>query len=97
MGTSKLLLGIGIGAIVGSLATCLAKSAKGRKMRRDIHCALQEIEEDASDILYSAKDRVESASADIVNKVTGKINYVKGRVDERLHEMSKSDKSQTPE
>lgn len=97
MGTSKLLLGIGIGAIVGSLATCLAKSAKGRKMRRDIHCALQEIEEDAGEILHSAKDKIESAGADIANKVTGKINYVKGRVDERLSEMYKSDKAQTPD
>ena len=50
MENSKLLLGIGIGAIVGSLVTCFAKSAKGQKMRKDLSSSFHELEGDAEDI-----------------------------------------------
>ena len=49
MENSKLLLGIGIGAIVGSLVTCFAKSAKGQKMRKDLSSSFHELEGDAED------------------------------------------------
>ena len=88
MENSKLLLGIGLGAIVGSLVTCFAKSAKGQKMRKDLSSSFHELEGDAEDILCSAKEKAQSTGQAIANKVTGKYNYAKGRVEEKLNNLS---------
>ena len=87
MGNSKLFVGLGLGALIGGVVTYLASTSKGKKMRRDICNSIHEIEEDAADMLYTAKDKVENAGNSLVNKVSNKYNYAKGRVDEKISEM----------
>lgn len=77
MGNGKLLLGLGLGAIIGSLATCFAHSSRGKKMRSDLCSAIHELEDDANGTLSAVKD-----------KVINKVNYAKGRVDEKIDRLT---------
>lgn len=88
MGNSKLLLGIGIGALLGSLATCFAKSAKGRKMKKDLYDSFHELEDDAASVLISAKEKAIDTGTQIADKVSGKYNSAKGKVSEKLNDLS---------
>lgn len=77
MGNGKLLLGLGLGAIIGSLATCFVHSSRGKKMKNDLCNAIHELEEDADGTLSAVK-----------NKVVNKVNYAKGRVDEKIDRLT---------
>lgn len=81
-GNSKLLLGLGLGAIIGGVLGYLANSSKGRKMRRDACCAAQEIEEDAYALLSAAKDKAEKAGTKLVNKAADKVEAAREKVNE---------------
>ncbi len=88
MGTGKVLLSMTLGAILGSMATNFAKSEKGRKMKNDLYDSLHELGGDAENILSSAKSKAENVGHTLANKVTGKYNYAKGRVDEKMNNWS---------
>lgn len=81
MGSGKLLLGLGIGAVIGGVLGYLANSSKGRKMRMDMCCAAQEIEEDAYEMIAAAKQKAEKAGEKLVNKTADKIEKARQKVD----------------
>lgn len=88
MGNSKLLLGIGIGAVLGSLATCFAKSVKGRKMKKDIYDSFHELEGDAASMLLSAKEKAINTGSQIADRVNDTYHNAKGKVGDKLNDLS---------
>ena len=93
MGNSKMFVGLGLGVLIGGIVTYLASTSKGRKMRRDICNSIHEIEEDAADMIGTAKEKVETTGNALANKVSSKYNYAKGKVDEKLNEMAEKAQS----
>ncbi len=80
--SSKLLLGLGIGTVVGGLLGFMANSCKGRKLRHDLYCAAQELESDAEQMVGAAKAKAEKAGAAVVGKVADKAEVAKEKVNE---------------
>ena len=66
MNNGKFFAGLALGALVGSALSCFAHSNRGRKLRRDVYDAIQDLQEDAKDLaclLYtspSSRDRTRS-------------------------------------
>lgn len=77
-----------LGVVVGCMATCFAKSEKGKKMKSDLCHSLHEMGNNAEDMLSSAKEKAEDVGHTLANKVSGKYNYAKGRVDEKMNDWS---------
>lgn len=82
MGNSKLMLGLGLGAIIGGVVTYLAGTRKGRKLRSDVCCALHEIGDDAEELVYAAKDKAEQIGHKVASKVANKTEAAKEKFNE---------------
>ena len=46
MNNGKFFAGLALGALVGSALSCFAHSNRGRKLRRDVYDAIQDLQED---------------------------------------------------
>ena len=55
MNNGKFFAGLALGALVGSALSCFAHSNRGRKLRRDVYDAIQDLQEDAKDLAHHAK------------------------------------------
>ena len=64
MNNGKFFAGLALGALVGSALSCFAHSNRGRKLRRDVYDAIQDLQEDAKDLAHHAKHKAEQVSSD---------------------------------
>ena len=55
MNNGKFFAGLALGALVGSALSCFAHSNRGRKLRRDVYDAIQDLQEDAKDLAHHDK------------------------------------------
>lgn len=78
---SKLWLGLGVGAAIGTLVYHFARTDKARKLRNDVCCALHEIEEDAESMLVDAKVKAAKAGSTLAGKVADKAVGLKEKLD----------------
>jgi len=78
MNNGKFFAGLALGALVGSALSCFAHSNRGRKLRRDVYDAIQDLQEDAKDLAHHAKHKAEEVSSEVAGKVGEKVEEVKG-------------------
>lgn len=88
MGNGKLLLGLGLGAVIGGVLGYLANTSKGRKMRTDMCCAAHEIEEDAYEMIAAAKQKAEKAGEKLMNKTAEKMGKARQKMDSVLEKVN---------
>ena len=69
MNNGKFFAGLALGALVGSALSCFAHSNRGRKLRRDVYDAIQDLQEDAKDLAHHAKHKAEQVSSEVAGKV----------------------------
>ena len=69
MNNGKFFAGLALGALVGSALSCFAHSNRGRKLRRDVYDAIQDLQEDAKDLAHHAKHKAEEVSSEVAGKV----------------------------
>lgn len=79
MNNGKFFAGLALGALVGSALSCFAHSNRGRKLRRDVYDAIQDLQEDAKDLAHHAKHKAEEVSSEVAGKVGEKVEEVKGK------------------
>ena len=77
MNNGKFFAGLALGALVGSALSCFAHSNRGRKLRRDVYDAIQDLQEDAKDLAHHAKHKAEEVSSEVAGKVGEKVEEVK--------------------
>lgn len=82
MNNGKFFAGLALGALVGSALSCFAHSNRGRKLRRDVYDAIQDLQEDAKDLDHHAKHKAEQVSSEVAGKVGEKVEEVKGKIHE---------------
>ena len=82
MNNGKFFAGLALGALVGSALSCFAHSNRGRKLRRDVYDAIQDLQEDAKDLAHHAKHKAEEVSSEVAGKVGEKVEEVKGKIHE---------------
>lgn len=82
MSNGKFFAGLALGALVGSAISCFAHSSKGRKLKRDVYDAIQDLQEDAMDFAHHAKHKAERVSSEVADKVGEKVEEVKGKMHE---------------
>ena len=83
MNNGKFFAGLALGALVGSALSCFAHSNRGRKLRRDVYDAIQDLQEDAKDLGSSMqKHKAEEVSSEVAGKVGEKVEEVKGKIHE---------------
>ena len=73
MNNGKFFAGLALGALVGSALSCFAHSNRGRKLRRDVYDAIQDLQEDAKDLAHHAKHKAEQVSSEVAGKVGEKV------------------------
>ena len=76
MNNGKFFAGLALGALVGSALSCFAHSNRGRKLRRDVYDAIQDLQEDAKDLAHHAKHKAEEVSSEVAGKVGEKVEEV---------------------
>ena len=79
MNNGKFFAGLALGALVGSALSCFAHSNRGRKLRRDVYDAIQDLQEDAKDLAHHAKHKAEQVSSE----VAGKGKYTKLQINKK--------------
>lgn len=77
-GSTKFLVGLGIGSAIGALVYHFSRTAKAKKLKNDVFNALREIEADAETVMEDAKAKAVKAGV----KVAGKANDVKEKLSE---------------
>ena len=82
MNNGKFFAGLALGALVGSALSCFAHSNRGRKLRRDVYDAIQDLQEDAKDLAHHAKLKAAQVSSEVAGKVGEKVEEVKGKIHE---------------
>lgn len=82
MSNGKFFAGMALGALVGSALSCFAHSRRGRKLKRDIYDAIQDLQEDAYDYASRAKHKAEEVGDEVADKVSSKAQEMKGKWDE---------------
>lgn len=82
MSKGKFFVGMVLGALTGSALSCFARSNKGRKLRRDIYAAIQDLQEDAYDYASRAKRKAGEVGDEVADKVSSKAQEMKGKWDE---------------
>lgn len=82
LNNGKFFAGLALGALVGSALSCFAHSNRGRKLRRDVYDAIQDLQEDAKDLAHHAKHKAEQVSSEVAGKVGEKVEEVKGKIHE---------------
>ena len=85
MNNGKFFAGLALGALVGSALSCFAHSNRGRKLRRDVYDAIQDLQEDAKDLAHHAKHKAEEVSSEVAGKVGEKVEEVKGKIHEAVN------------
>ena len=76
MNNGKFFAGLALGALVGSALSCFAHSNRGRKLRRDVYDAIQDLQEDAKDLAHHAKHKAEQVSSEVAGKVGEKVEEI---------------------
>ena len=76
MNNGKFFAGLALGALVGSALSCFAHSNRGRKLRRDVYDAIQDLQEDAKDLAHHAKHKAEEVSSEVAGKVGEKVEFL---------------------
>ncbi len=89
MNNGKFFAGLALGALVGSALSCFAHSNRGRKLRRDVYDAIQDLQEDAKDLAHHAKHKAEQVSSEVAGKVGEKVEEVKGKIHEAANKIKK--------
>jgi len=77
-GSTKFLVGLGIGSAIGALVYHFSRTAKAKKLKNDVFNALREIEADAETVMEDAKAKAVKAGV----KVADKANDVKEKLSE---------------
>ena len=78
-GSTKFLVGLGIGSAIGALVYHFSRTAKAKKLKNDVFNALREIEADAETAMEDAKAKAVKVAgnvADIANDVKEKLSEV---------------------
>lgn len=78
---SKLWLGLGIGTAIGALVYHFSQTAKAKKLKHDVCCALHEFETDTEAMIESTKMKA-AAGVKVASKVADKANQVKEKLSE---------------
>ena len=78
-GSTKFLVGLGIGSAIGALVYHFSRTAKAKKLKNDVFNALREIEADA---MEDAKAKAVKAGVKVAGKVADKANDVKEKLSE---------------
>ena len=78
MNNGKFFAGLALGALVGSALSCFAHSNRGRKLRRDVYDAIQDLQA----LAHHAKHKAEEVSSEVAGKVGEKVEEVKGKIHE---------------
>lgn len=76
MNNGKLFIGLALGAVAGSMLTCFAHSPKGRKLRRDIRHALQDLHEKKCCCTESCCSEEVPQPDEVIEVVAGKTEAV---------------------
>lgn len=82
MSNGKFFAGLALGALAGSALSCFAHSNRGRKLRRDVYDAIQDLQEDARDFAHHAKHKAERVGDELADKVSQKAQEMKGKLNE---------------
>ncbi len=82
MSNGKFFAGLALGALVGSALSCFAHSNRGRKFRRDVYGAIQDLEDDAYDFAHRAKHKAEKVGGEMAEKVNQQAEAVKSKLNE---------------
>ena len=79
-GSTKFLVGLGIGSAIGALVYHFSRTAKAKKLKNDVFNALREIEADAETAMEDAKAKAVKAGVKVAGKVADKANenYLSG-------------------
>ena len=85
MSHSKLVLGLGIGALLGGALVCLSRTASARRMRNHLCCAIHELESDAHDMLHQAKKEAEKTGEQLAGKMAQRAETVKEKLNEEAN------------
>ena len=82
-GSTKFLVGLGIGSAIGALVYHFSRTAKAKKLKNDVFNALREIEADAETAMEDAKAKaVKAGRVVIAGKFADKANDVKEKLSE---------------
>ena len=93
-GSTKFLVGLGIGSAIGALVYHFSRTAKAKKLKNDVFNALHEIEADAElavveaieadaeTAMEDAKAKAVKAGVKVAGKVADKANDVKEKLSE---------------
>lgn len=87
MGSSKLLLGLGLGSMIGGALVYLSNTTKGKEVRRHMCHAMHDLEDNAQSMLSSAKYKAEKMGSNVVNKVNEKANDMKDKMHDGMNKM----------
>lgn len=82
MSNGKFFAGLALGALVGSALSCFAHSNRGRKLKRDVYDAIQDLQEDAVDFARHAKHKAEHVSDEMAGKVGQKMEEMRSKLNE---------------
>ncbi len=81
-GSTKFLVGLGIGSAIGALVYHFSRTAKAKKLKNDVFNALREIEADAETAMEDAKAKAVKAGVKVAGKGADKANDVKEKLSE---------------
>ena len=79
-GSTKFLVGLGIGSAIGALVYHFSRTAKAKKLKNDVFNALHEIEADAELAVVEAKEKAVKTGAKVAEKVADKATEVKDKL-----------------
>ena len=79
-GSTKFLVGLGIGSAIGALVYHFSHTAKAKKLKNDVFNALHEIEADAELAVVEAKEKAVKTGAKVAEKVADKATEVKDKL-----------------
>lgn len=82
MSNSKLVLGLGIGALVGGALVCLSRTDSARRMKNQLCRTIHEWGSNARDMLQQAKKEAEKAGEQLAGKMAQHAETVKEKLSE---------------
>lgn len=76
MNNGNFLTGLTLGALAGYVVSCFARSHKGRKWRRNICEAIENLRENAMDLIHEAKRKVKQVGNEVAEKMEEKMDNI---------------------
>ena len=88
---SSLLIGLGVGSVIGTLAYRFSRTSKAKKLKEKVCDAFHKITGQAEDMVDEAKEKVADAGKTVADKAADKASEFAGKADDfknKVHTMA---------